>query len=260
MKAILFLFILFPIVCFSQEKLTNKTILELQDLGFGSEVIVAKINNTPGEYDTSIEALQALKTKNVPPAVLAAMINKSEITVPTGIFFKSPEDKKKRINPLAFTGRKSNYLAAAFTYGIASNKSYAYLLGHTSPNIINIDDQVFEFKFDENTNSDPTSSNFFFMKASSPKDFVLVKLFSNDKKNHRGVKVGEFGGFNGNHSGIQGDEVINFAVSDEGEGRYRVRAVPALDSGEYCFIFQGTLPVESNYVTKTVYDFTILPK
>ena len=244
---------------FSQEKLNNDSVIELYAMDFDEEIIVAKINNSYGEYNTSIDTIKKLREIGIPAKVIAAMINNSTETIKTGIFYKTPEGEMIEIDPLAFTGRRTNHLTAAVTYGIASNNSYAYLQNSSSSNKIKKLDQVFEFYFNENQRDENSNSNYLFMNARSPKDFILVKLFSDGRKNHRGIKVGEHGGFSGSQTGIDSEDIIEVAVSEEKNGRYRVRAMKPLKPGEYCFIYQGTLPVDRNYVARTIYDFSIIP-
>lgn len=259
MKAIItiFLFIL-SFQTFSQETLNNEAIIEFYAMDFGEEIIIAKINNTPGKYNTSIEAIKKLKKSGLPSTVIAAMINNSIRNVKTGIFYKAPNDEIKQIEPMAFSGRRTNHLTAAMTYGIAANNSYAYLRNNTSSNNIKKLDQIFEFYFDETQKGETSNPNYLFMDARSPKDFILVKLFSNERKNQRGIKTGEHGSFSGSQTGIDSEDIIEVAVSDEGNGKYRVRAMKPLEPGEYCFIYQGALPVDRNYVARTIYDFSII--
>ena len=105
-QKILLLFLWAAIPLFAQESLTNQSILELQKMGFGKEVIIAKINNSPGTYDTTVEALLALKENEVPSEVIAAMINNSRVEIETGIFYEISDGEPKKIYPKAFTGRK----------------------------------------------------------------------------------------------------------------------------------------------------------
>ncbi|PRX49861.1 hypothetical protein [Salegentibacter salegens] len=256
---IIFLFI-FSLPIFSQEKLDNDAVIELYSMDFGEEIIIAKINNSPGKYNTSIPALKKLKEGGIPSKVIAAMINNSIEPVKTGIFYKTPTGEVEKIEPLAFSGRRTNHLTAAMTYGIAANNSYAYLRNNSSSNKIKKLDQIFEFYFDETQRSETSNPNYLFMDARSPRDFVLVKLFSNDRKNHRGIKTGEHGSFSGSQTGIDSEDIIEVAVSDEGNGKYRIRSMKPLKPGEYCFIYQGALPVDRNYVARTIYDFSIIPE
>ena len=58
----------------AQSVLTNNDIVELQKSGLSAEIMVAKIKTAKSQFDTSPAALQELKGKNIPDAVILAMI------------------------------------------------------------------------------------------------------------------------------------------------------------------------------------------
>jgi len=58
----------------SAPELTNKDVLEMVKAGLATEIIVAKIKASPGKFDTSASTLAALKSANVPDAVIMAMV------------------------------------------------------------------------------------------------------------------------------------------------------------------------------------------
>lgn len=55
--------------------LTNKDVLDLVKMGMSSDVIVAKVKNSPSNFDTSLTALRELKAANVPEPVILAMVS-----------------------------------------------------------------------------------------------------------------------------------------------------------------------------------------
>ncbi len=58
------------------KKLTNHDITQMVSLGLSEEVIVDKIRATDAtDFDTSVEALEALKADKVPDNIIRAMIN-----------------------------------------------------------------------------------------------------------------------------------------------------------------------------------------
>jgi hypothetical protein len=63
-----------------QTALINKDVLEMLKSGLSSEIIIAKIKNSPSKFDTSPTALQELKTANVPEAVMLAMVQAADAT------------------------------------------------------------------------------------------------------------------------------------------------------------------------------------
>jgi S1-C subfamily serine protease len=58
----------------SQEKLTNKDVIELVKTGISVEIITAKIKASKTEFDTSPAALQELKKEGVPDAIVLVML------------------------------------------------------------------------------------------------------------------------------------------------------------------------------------------
>jgi hypothetical protein len=61
----------------AQQPLNNDSVIKLAKAGLGDDTIVATINASPGAYDTSADALVALKTAGVSDKVISAMVVKS---------------------------------------------------------------------------------------------------------------------------------------------------------------------------------------
>ena len=77
-KLLLLLAIIISSVSYSQEILTNKSVIELVELGFEESVIIAKIESSETNFDTTIEKLKELKSKGVSPNILKAMMSPSK--------------------------------------------------------------------------------------------------------------------------------------------------------------------------------------
>lgn len=69
-------------VLFSQETLTNDSVIKLLKAGLSEELVVTTINSSPGQYDTSVNALIALKKAGAGDKVLSAMILKASGSTP----------------------------------------------------------------------------------------------------------------------------------------------------------------------------------
>lgn len=254
-KTLIFsLIILTSIFCNAQEKLNNQSILDLIDLGFDSEVIKSKINSTDGEFDTSIDSLKALKEKGVPSDVLALMIDKSKVIVEGGVFYYQNEILVK-IQPSVFSGTRTNALGAAFSYGIAPAKMKSYVNNDTSSNKVNSIDLTFIFQFDTQNKNDLGNGNWWFKTASSPNEFALTQL--QKKNNRRELVTGKVRGITASiQMGVDTDDTIEFSIVDLGNGRYKVTPKRILESGEYCFFYQGTIPM-GGYNNQSIFDFSI---
>src|SRR5262245_53154341 len=60
---------------FAQETLTNQSIMEMLKAGLSERVVIAKIRTSPTSFDTSTDALIALKKNGVPEKVIEAMMS-----------------------------------------------------------------------------------------------------------------------------------------------------------------------------------------
>lgn len=75
-RILLILLLLTTSITFSQEKLTNQSIIELVELGFDKDLIITKIQNSDTNFDSSISELKKLKGLNVPNEVIKLMMEK----------------------------------------------------------------------------------------------------------------------------------------------------------------------------------------
>jgi hypothetical protein len=71
----LVLVVLCPVLI-AQQMMNNDSVIKLTKAGFSEDVIVASINRSPGNYDTSVDGMIALKTAGVGNKVVQAMIAK----------------------------------------------------------------------------------------------------------------------------------------------------------------------------------------
>jgi hypothetical protein len=69
-------------VLFAQETLTNDSVIKLLKAGLSEELVVTTINSSPGKYDTSVNALIALKKAGAADKVVSAMILKASGAAP----------------------------------------------------------------------------------------------------------------------------------------------------------------------------------
>jgi hypothetical protein len=72
---------------FTQETLTNQSIIDMVASKISQDIIVAKIKSSSNKFDTSSAALQNLKKAGVSDAIILAMVQKAsgmEMTAPSG--------------------------------------------------------------------------------------------------------------------------------------------------------------------------------
>lgn len=257
--------VLFPLLVWAQEEiLTNKSILDMLELGFTSDVVVGKIQTTKSSFDTTVEALKDLKEKGVDNAIIIAMMHsqkteqekaKENKTEKTGIYVKSGDEYKK-IYPTVFSGTKTNTLGAALTYGLADAQIKSTLNGEHSQNVVENISPEFYFYFDDTHTSELSirATNWWFSVASSPNEFVLVKLNSKGRK--REMEIGKVNLYAGNSVGVDEKNIVKFDIEVLNENVFKVTPVWLLEPGEYCFYYQGIVPV-GGYSNQAVFDFSI---
>lgn len=110
-----------------QESLTDDSVIALVRAGLGPETIVAKINATPGTYDTSTDALIRLKQAGAPDSVIAAYAQPFEVACSnrSGRRQQQPGSDDSSFARHLFarsTGRRSH--AAASTDRIESDQDF----------------------------------------------------------------------------------------------------------------------------------------
>lgn len=259
-----FLFTICLLFCcvslFSQsEKLTNDDIMNMLSIGFSEEVILTKIATSDCEFDTSIDALKTMKEKNVSDNIIMAIMNCKSIIShdrlaendKIGIYYIE-NDVLSKIYPSVFSGQKTNTLGSALSYGLASSDIKSTISNSESDCKIKDDTPEFMFYFGSNSNDD--LSNWWFYAASSPREFVLVRL--DVKKKKREMKVGSVNIYSGSKIEIAERHLIPFSIDETAPMVFKVYPKQPLEDGEYCFFYQGIIP-QGGYTNQSVFDFSI---
>ena len=264
----LFVFLFFVFLCEvapaqEAEKLTNQSVVDMVEMGFGEEIILSKIRTAPHDFDTSLSALKALKEKGVPAKVIAEMIGtddalKKEEEMRKGIYARVGEEELK-ILPSVFSGSKTRVLAAGLTYGIASGKVKSIINNAESRNVIKDRLPAFYFYFAPSSGQELSAqggTDWWFKTATSPNEFVLVKLKSNKNKNVRELLTGKVNVYSGSTLGIDPKDAIPFRIEPVSDLEYKVVPELPFEPGEYCFFYQGTIP-QGGVTNQSIFDFSI---
>ena len=257
--------VMLPMMLFAQEEvLTNQSILDMMELGFTNDVIVGKIETSKSSFDTTVDALKALKEKGVGNEIIIAMMHSRKAiqekaennkVKKTGIYVKTGDGFQK-IYPTVFSGSKTNTLGSALSYGLADAKIKSTLSGERSQNLVHSNSPEFYFYFDFSHTSELSlrATNWWFSVASSPNEFVLVKLKSKGRK--REMDIGKVNIYAGNSIGVDEKNVIKFDIEVLNDNEFKVIPAWFLEPGEYCFYYQGIVPV-GGYNNQAVFDFSI---
>lgn len=245
------------------EVLTNTSIIDMLELGFANDVIITKINMSETKFDISIQALKTLKDKGISNDVIVAMMNASKQKAETnnneninrtGIFFKEGNEYK-RIFPTAFSSTRTNTLGSTITPSITNTKVKSIVVGEHSNNVIKTNAPKFYFRFSNVEQSRLSStSNWWFSVASSPNEFVLVKLVN--KKGKRELGTGEIDLYSGSFKGVKEEDIVRYNIDAISETEFIVTPQSPMLPNEYCFFYQGTI-TQRGFNNQAIFDFTI---
>ncbi len=260
---VLFLSLFFSINIFAQETITNESIVQMKSLGFNDAMILDKINSSNVKFDASIKALGKLKIAGISTSIISLIMQKSKhnTKTKTGIYFITDNGKQKRIQPSVFSSSNTNAAAQKLVSGLINAKKKAQLPKTKSNNVIKDNRPKFTFIFNTsdvdnmqtNQGNQAGFLNWWFRTATSPNEFVLVKLTVKERKNLREVITGK-SSFLTSSSGIDSKYALPFSIDEIESNKFKVTP-ESLEPGEYCFIYQGQVP--QGRQNQSVFDFSI---
>ena len=211
----------------------NARVIEMTHKGLGDDVIIARIKASPTKFDLSDDDLAALKKAGVSDAVVAAMIQSTQLTVATVKIDGNPVELRV-IGEQKMGGR----LGHALTMGIESVKNKAYLQGqHAS--VIASRNPVIEIELPANENLD---------------NYIIVEM--DDKGDRREIEMGSAGGTVGEKVGIRADRIVRTSAMPLGGRRFRITAVKEMKKGEYILYSVGSADFPHG-VYGQGYDFSV---
>ena len=244
------------------ETLTNDSVVSMSKVGLGPEAIIAKIRTTPNAFDLSTDQLVILKQKNVPDAVIAAMLNASPgatVSASAAIDSDSPDPRSPHASGIYLleTGhgpphmermdathsnqtKSTGILAYAFTYGIAPVKFKTILPNATARIRTSSRRPIFYFYFDNSSTSlsgNPIGGVWLPGAVTSPNEFSLIR-FERDGGNRVAV-LGQFN-ITGIKSGVMDKARVSFSYDDVTPGVFKVTPDADLPPGEYAFAYSVT--------------------
>lgn len=262
------------------ETLDNAKVTELLKVGLGDEAVIAKIKSSEAKYDTSTDALIALKTAGVSSPVIAAMIEASskqttaasvalssdspdpKVPHPTGIYLLAdwlPEPKMQSIDVTTTSQTKTGgFFGYALTGGLAS-MSFKTIVPRSSARVVSAKNRpTFYFYFDQ-AQSGGNSAVWNAGTVTSPNEFSLVRF--EVKKDQRQAKVGKFN-IGGAKAGVMDEDRIPFSYTQVMPGVFEVKPDADLPGGEYGFIVQvstggGSGMAGMGAMSSKIFDFSV---
>lgn len=272
MKNLIFLFTMLIVVASNgqsnDEVLTNSSVINLCTKGLSPSIIISKIKTSKTNFDVTSDALIKLKEQKISDDIVNAMVEASANTEnisgdtndpnsyhESGIYYYNPIINKPEmilLEPSVSAQTKTGSgIGSALTYGAASTKTKAKLDGAMAHLQLDEPSPVFYFYFDKGSNLNNSST--FFASATSPNEFILVKMDA--KKKSREFVTGKNNVYSGSAFGVDEKQKIEFEFTKIKTGVYKVTSKNKLMPGEYCFMYAGN---STGYgAAGKVYDFGI---
>ena len=234
------------------EVLTNDDVVMLLEAGLGEEAVIAKIETSDGNFQTDTSTLLALRQKNVPSAVIAAMVKRSAAPVELsdsspdplaphypGLYLydgSTAESRMWKIDPTSSTQTKTGGIwGYALTGGIASASVKAVIPGEKAKIASSSGRPVFYVYFDNDAgNSSGMFSTGFGAAIQTPNEFSLVKLM--EKKGKREARIGSIN-IGGAKAGVMDKDQIAFDYEQVAPSVFKVTPQSNLAPGQYGFVF-----------------------
>lgn len=241
------------------EELTNKSIIELTQLGLGEKIVIEKIKSTQCKFDLSVDGLKQLKSANVPEDVIAVMFSASkngkaqspqgsepsvaagDLNDPAapheaGIWILEDVAGKPKMTKLEPSVYSQSRMGSTFGAGFGVPiKQQAVLRGSTSQMQTTVRRPTFYFYF-ERTNSGLTETQ---NSATSPNEYILAEFEVVGKENQRRLVVGSYNLYSGGDSGAEAKAVRHFDFEKVLPGVFKVIPKKDLGNGEYGFFYGG---------------------
>lgn len=249
------------------EVLTNADVVRLTESGLPASVIVAKIETSWTDFDTSVDALVALSEAKVDPAVLEAMTNAGAEPAPAasdsaaldvaagtrasevanvasnfagtpcespGIFLSAEGSLVDLELTQPSATKTGSGVLSGLTYGIKSTKAKAMISGARSQVRTSQRQPTFYFCFEEAQ----AGLSYQTAGAVNPSEFPLIALDVLKKKNQRSLVTGKVNLWTGASGGSPPKQLRQVEYKKVVPGVYEVTA-QRLQPGEYAFYYGG---------------------
>ena len=261
----------------NDETLTNADVISLHEAGLAASIIVAKIQGSATDFDTSIDALIGLGNSGVDPAVIEAMTSAGSAAPPPsqpvapvavvagdvsvtqanraskasnvrtnfegtpcttpGIFLRGEEALVDLEVTSPMASKTGSGILSSLTYGIKSAKAKSMIRGSSSP--VRTTDQTpsFLFCFEESEVGLSYQSS----GAVNPAEFLLLAFDVLPKKRQRSFVTGKMNQWSGSSGGAAPKQMRDSTYTKIAQGVYEVTA--SLTPGEYAFYYAGEAQV-----------------
>jgi hypothetical protein len=247
-------------LCYAQQSLDNEAVVKLSKSGLSEDLIVQTVNASAGHYDTSADALIALKQAGITDKEVGAMLMKNAnpngpaqmpativVAAPppplpgvteVGVYFKDKSGQWVNVDSENVNFKTGGVLKSAFTDGIVKQDMNGHLTGPTS-------------KLKLNT---PVEFAIYTFEGQSAGNYQLLHLRPHkDGREFRSVTGGVF-----HQSGGAERDTVDFVAKKVASRTYILTVPGPLVPGEYGFLPPTTMNTGKNLASSgEMYTFTL---
>lgn len=228
--------------------LTNQDVVSLVRAGLPESVVLEKIKASKTAFDTSAEALVALKSAGISDGIIRLMVNPqlaiSEIQAkPVMTPFGTASDKPFPCQ--AAQGGTPPWLTGSSpamwysTPGADQKSEIQYERGTTERvGFAGFGATLLILRPMRTSLRLPSDAEFY--SCMNPTDAPLVRFSLDDEENRRDTSVGRGGPWSQEFS-ISQDDLVPYAFEKTPEGYFKIKPSKSLSSGEYGFVPQGSM-------------------
>ena len=236
--------------------LTNDDVVRMAQAGLPAAVIVAKIQSSPTDFDTSVDTLLALSEAEIAPEILEAMAGAGALAAPSpdgaagepasaapgrmtnfegtpceypGIFLSEGDSLVALELTQPSTSKTGSGFVSGLTLGLKSNKMKAIVRGGRSPVRTTDRDPSFYFCFE----APRASASNQMSGAANPEEILLIVMEALPRKQQRSFVAAKANRF-GASGGTPPKQMRRVDYKEVAPGVYEVQAEP-LRVGEYAF-------------------------
>jgi len=250
---------------FAQETMTNDSVIKLLKAGLSDDLIVNTINASPGRYNTSADALIALRNAGADSKVISAVLLKSRPGPPpapvapsydapskpaepvwkmpagvdgVGIYFQGRNQSWKPVLAETVTRKAAGAVKSVATEGKIKGDVNAIVTGSSSPLTLPL----------------PASFLIYAPEGASPSQYLLLRLHASEKRRAFHLeKGGEF-----HRSSSEAIDQVDFSSTQLGPRVFEITLGRELGKGEYGFLAPNDAgDLESSAGRARIYTFSV---
>jgi hypothetical protein len=228
-----------------QKPLSNEDILSMVQAGLPTDVVIEKIKSSKTAFDTSTEALVALKKAGVSGDVIRIMVNPAAEVKPGGTT-ASPWNNANAPEPCQVPpGGQAPWLSGASPamWFVSPEKSARTEINYERGTITHVGFAGFGARLlvlHPIKSGVRVAGQAQFLSCINPTDAPLVHFSLDTSSDERNTSVGRTTPFNISFN-ISKEDLVPFKFEKTPDGYFKITPDAALKSGEYGFVPQGTI-------------------